>query len=257
MNYLNTSILKEKVPAAFADSPRKDVSKKYCFLSTEKIINDVIKKGYFPVSADQTKTRDISKRKFARHIIRFRAKNPKRINGYFPEVVLINSHNRKSRLKIMVGLFRIVCSNGLIVSEATFGSVKVIHFGNREEEVERRLDFVLQQFPKVEKRVRIFQKIKLSEKDRKEYLKRATKLRWKRRIPNLDTSLDMVKRKEDKGNSLWNVFNRTQENIFKGNIPSKSKNGRITITRALKSVKKNIKLNEALWSLTEEFANRK
>ena len=257
MNYFDQVALKEKVPAAFAERPKKGVSSKYCFLSTEKIINRIKGKGFHPVFAEQTKTKDPQKKPFARHLIRFRKKNPRKVNGYFPEIVLVNSHNRKSRLQIMIGLFRLVCSNGLIVSEATFGSIRTIHLGERGEEVDNRLDFILKQFPKVEKRVMEFQRIKLSERERVSYLRRAVQLRWKKRIPNLNESLDKVQRKEDEENSLWNIFNRTQENLFKGNLSGISKKGRNTRTRVIKSVKRNIQLNKALWSLTEEFANKK
>ncbi len=69
------------------------------------------------------------------------------------------------------------------------------------------------------------------------------------------------RRYDDKGNDLWTTFNVIQENVMRGGLKgvSRSGNGRLrrTITRPVKALDRNIKLNQALWFLTEKMAELK
>ena len=69
------------------------------------------------------------------------------------------------------------------------------------------------------------------------------------------------RRYDDKGNDLWTSFNVIQENIMKGGIAGSKQgaNGRIrrVKTRPVKSIDRDVKLNKALWVLTEEMAKLK
>lgn len=66
-----------------------------------------------------------------------------------------------------------------------------------------------------------------------------------------------ARRTEDAGSTLWQVFGRTQENLFKGGLRGRSTSGRATRTRAINSVTEDVRLNRALWKLTERFAELK
>jgi hypothetical protein len=69
------------------------------------------------------------------------------------------------------------------------------------------------------------------------------------------------RRYDDKGNDLWTTFNVVQENIMKGGIAGSKQgaNGRVrrVKTRPVKSIDRDVKLNKALWVLTEEMAKLK
>jgi hypothetical protein len=69
------------------------------------------------------------------------------------------------------------------------------------------------------------------------------------------------RRYDDKGKDLWSTFNVVQENIMKGGLWSygRKSNGKVgkRTTRPVKSIDKNVKLNKALWVLTEEMAKIK
>jgi hypothetical protein len=63
-----------------------------------------------------------------------------------------------------------------------------------------------------------------------------------------------------RNNSLWTIFNRVQENMIKGGIKGKAfgENGpRKVTTRAVQSLDRNIKLNQALWVLSGRMAELK
>jgi hypothetical protein len=68
-------------------------------------------------------------------------------------------------------------------------------------------------------------------------------------------------RYDDKGKDLWTTFNVVQENIMKGGLRGRKRdaNGRMrnTTTRPVKSIDRDVKLNKALWVLTEEMSRLK
>ena len=69
------------------------------------------------------------------------------------------------------------------------------------------------------------------------------------------------RRYDDKGNDLWTCYNVVQENTMRGGLKgqTRGRNGRLrnTTTRPVKALDRNIKLNQALWVLTEKMAELK
>ena len=61
----------------------------------------------------------------------------------------------------------------------------------------------------------------------------------------------------DKGTDLWTAFNIVQENLIKGGLPGRTAKGKRTTTRAVTGIDGDIKLNQALWKMAEEFAKLK
>lgn len=49
--------------------------------------------------------------------------------GLYPELVLINSHDGLSSYRLMAGLFRVVCSNGMIAGQA-YNEIRIKHQGD-------------------------------------------------------------------------------------------------------------------------------
>jgi len=67
------------------------------------------------------------------------------------------------------------------------------------------------------------------------------------------------RRWEDKGDDLWHVFNRVQENLIRGgqrDFSRRREDGRrFPRTRAIAGLDQNIRLNRELWNLAERVAN--
>lgn len=62
------------------------------------------------------------------------------------------------------------------------------------------------------------------------------------------------RRFEDRDPSLWTTFNVVQENLIRGGLKGVGSTGRNMTTRAVASVHENVKLNKALWNLTQKMA---
>jgi len=69
------------------------------------------------------------------------------------------------------------------------------------------------------------------------------------------------RREETNANDLFSVFNIVQENTIKGGIVVRTRDERGYIkrvtTREVKSIDQNIKLNKALWTLSEKMMELK
>ena len=67
---------------------------------------------------------------FTKHMVRFRREDVAvNSGGIYPELVLVNSHDGLSSYRLMAGLFRVVCSNGMIVGRS-YDEVRVRHQGD-------------------------------------------------------------------------------------------------------------------------------
>ena len=57
------------------------------------------------------------------------------------------------------------------------------------------------------------------------------------------------KRKEDKGDDLWKVFNVVQEKITQGDFSAALKGAKVRKVRKIKSFEKDLKVNKQLFQL--------
>jgi hypothetical protein len=113
---LSLETLRERAPAAFADSAHESRSCAYTFISTATVVDALQVAGFYPVEARQAlRARSAL---HARHLIRFRRRfETVALRDAVPEILFLNSHDGTSAYQLRVGLYRAVCTNGLVVSQ--------------------------------------------------------------------------------------------------------------------------------------------
>ena len=96
----------QRAPSALATRPFDAMSAKYGFVPTIGVIEAMVKVGFQPFSAVQSRTRIVGKGDFTKHLIRFRHADvgPLVVGDVIPEVVLINSHDGTSAYRLIAGL---------------------------------------------------------------------------------------------------------------------------------------------------------
>ena len=127
-----------RAPSALATRPYEGMSKRYTYVPTINIIEGMMKSGFMPFSATQSLTRIEGKQPFAKHMLRFRHQDAAQtlaVGDIIPEVVLLNSHDGECTFWLMAGLYRLACSNGLMVAEGVIASIIVRHTGNILQDV--------------------------------------------------------------------------------------------------------------------------
>lgn len=265
--------LKERAPSVFATRAASKMSESYAFVSSLQAMDIMSKVGLVPVDASQRRAKGDPS--VARHLVRMAFKEDlekakaRKVGDIMSEVILVNSHNGRTAFKLYYGLFRFVCSNGLIVSDHEVGATRR-HIGSAEAILEE-VDNILEQGDSVIKRVHRMKQTTLTEAQRLRFAHRALELRYapkdreedeeneepKKLSTILPEQLLVPRRSEDKGVDLWHTYNVVQENMIVGGLTGKSANGRATHTRQLRDVRKLVSVNTGLWDLASKMIRTK
>lgn len=262
--------IKELAPSAFREEKQgaaNGASNRYQFMTTSEIIEGLAQMGWEVYSAQQPKTKKDPET--SKHLIRFRHPHfgSVGVNGNIPEILLINSHDRTTSLKFHVGIFRLVCSNGLVVADKTFSKLQIRHMYADFNDVKKAINTIVKHLPKVFKTIHKFEKKKLDEKQQLEFAMNAVTARYPEYINpktnKIDKQLikknfsleDLLKanRPEDKDNSVWCIYNRLQEKLIKGGFTHKGKTGKEKSARELTHIRTNTITNLKLWELAESY----
>lgn len=255
-------------PTVFANERHASRSERFQVIPTFELLAGLAKEGFLPVKVQVGGSKDAEKRAFTKHMIRFRRQDdltgaPK-VGDSFPEVVMMNAHDGTSRYQLHAGLFRLVCLNGMVVSDANFGQIKVGHSGRGVldkviEGTYRVLDDAVLALGQAQE----LQGVTVSRDEQRIFGEAALRLRYDdESLPKIDGGQVVRARREaDNFGTLWHTFNRAQENLVRGGLSYRHTNeeGRVSYrdTRPVNSADGDLKLNRALWHLTQEFAKLK
>ena len=251
-------------PSVFASQPIAGVSERYSFLPTSSILTGMRQNGWVPVRALEQSIRTEARRGFQKHIVRFARSEHLQTwekNQVRPEVVLVNSHDKSSAYQLHCGLFRLVCTNGLIVSDGTFQRISIKHSGFNPESVIEASFKVLDAVPDIMNKVQLFQDRILTDAERLAFATDAAAHRWEdfTKAPVSPAMLLDPRRYGDGAKDLWTTLNCVQENIIRGGQRDRSRRrpdgSRMPKTRAIKGIDEDMKLNKALWEMAEALRN--
>jgi DNA-binding transcriptional regulator YbjK len=254
---LSLEEVRKNVPAAFAKGKAEHLSDRYVKIETADVISAMLDMHYVVVAANQDRATKRDPR-YVRHSITFRhstaLKTPV-VGGVVPQVIFVNSHNGRTRASYHSGLFRFVCSNGLVIGQSTVQQTTT-HAGQVARDViENIRNLSLASAPFFDQ-IEKWEKMELTERRINAFAKQAAVLRFgEERAKAFDPkALLTVNRPQDEGNSLWLVMNRVQENAMKGGIEGKNANARVIHSKAITGITNNIEFNSGLWALTAKTA---
>lgn len=247
-----------------AEQAANHLSDKYKFVPTMKMVDALARHQWYPTKAQEVK---VSKRAlhnvgFQRHLIRFRNDGLTAIkDGLFPEIVMVNSHDGSAAFQIMAGLYRLVCSNGLIVADSQFGVFRIKHMGFTQERVAEASEAIVDVIPKIAEKVNEFQGIELTQDEQGVFVESALQIKYDEdelKTKEIDVhALLRPRRKEDEAPSLWNTYNKVQENFINGGRYVRSRRDHLRKNRGTNNIHESVRINKALWMLTERMAELK
>ncbi len=248
-------------PAAGAVNPISEVSERYSFVSTLDAVDILRETGWFPVHAEQSTVRKVERDGYQRHLIRF-ARKGLALGGERVDLVLYNSHDRGCAFKLAASVWRQICCNGLMVA-SEFANFSHRHVGFDELDFAGSALQIAESAGRIATRVDDFKTIQMTPDERGVYARAVHRLVYDDpdQAPIRPERLLVERRYDDEGKDLWTTYNVCQENIMKGGLRGQKRgaNGRLrrVTTRPVKAIDRNIKLNQALWVLTEEMAKLK
>jgi hypothetical protein len=247
--------VRERAPAAFALAAHERLSPQYTFIPTQEVLAGLIQAGFQPVDARQARAKH-GRALHARHVVRLRRRfETVQLRDSLPEVVFLNSHDGTSAYQLRLGLFRVVCTNGLIVSRGAFPTYCVSHRGNIVDDVIAGALETSERFGSLANQVERMERRMLFKDEQIQFAGRALALRF----PDPDqhgmqpSQLLSCRRTEDLRNDLWSTLNKVQENLLGGGLRRWSSTGRLTRTRRITSIREDVRVNGLLWDLAMEI----
>ena len=262
---LSQDQLFDLVPAAFTPSPAPKTTKQYDYVDTMQAVEILQDHGFQPVYAKQKPSRKRGNIPFASHLIAFAQDiddAPHR-----PEILLWNSHDATQSLRLLSGIYRMACDNGLVLGQGL--QAKLRHDGGQTAGFEKLVIDQAQNMPKAMAKAETMQAINLDPKQQQDFAAKALDLRWQCATnATWDSSGSFwdaqtmhqalaPKRIADAPQNLWTVYNRLQEVIIGGQISLLSvtaKGAKERQAKAVQSLKETVRLNQGLWDLAEKAA---
>jgi len=249
---LSDDQIRAVAPSIFAETPHESRSERYSYIPTAAVLAELRSEGFLPFMVCQTRVRREDRREYTKHMLRLR--HASQINGTEAnEVILLNSHDGTSSYQMLGGMFRFVCSNGLVCGDAV-ADVRIHHKGNVAEQVIEGAYEVLKGFEQVQEARDSMRIITLDAGEQDVLARSALALKYDapdRVTPITEAQVLAPRRFDDRGNDLWSTFNRIQENLIKGGLNGRSAQGRRQRTRAVQGIDQNVRLNRALWMLAD------
>ena len=270
-NANNTALTTERIqqlsPAVFATTKHDRLTDRYVALHTSDLIPVMQDYGYAPVQAAQKRSRKVSAEHSAHMIAFARTIDTDFAQGDVrPEIILYNSHDGSSSVKLFAGAFRFICSNGIVAGDGFQN--RMYHNTSALSGFEDMLRNTVANLPAMMERINLLKSVQLSSATAYEMAKRSVATRWDMfdaqtkgvyAIDKTITDVLAINRNEDDHMDAFTVFNRIQESVIRGKAFVKSLTeatpyGSIRKARPINSVKENIRINGELWDIAEEMA---
>ena len=259
--FLTKDAIREIAPSVFTEkADSSSTSKHYVHIPTEKVIDDMSSLGWGVVDAKQVKAR--KNQGYQKHMVVFGNDNLV-VNGkdgdtVMPRILMTNSHDGKNSFQFQAGLYRLVCSNGLVIADAEFANMKIRHMGYDLAELKTVINEIVEKLPLTVECMNKLKAKELSEQEQIKFAKEALATRLnEKELSNVtsDQILDLLEptRDEDKGDDMWNVFNVIQEKIIHGMFDVYGVSGKVRKARKIKNFRQDTKVNQELYQLALSY----
>lgn len=269
-SFLSNDDIRRVCPMALHTMPTNpEVSDKYVHANTMTVVDDLAKLGWLPVQAKQCRNKKNSSGIRSFHMIAFQnpdvkitktLDNGEKIVDTYPRIILTNSHDGFNSFKFMVGLFRLVCSNGLVVCNNQMVDMSIRHINYDFEELRKIVASAIEQVPNIVNTMNDMRNIILTDEQKTAIASEVVKIRKgfeddDNYIVDAEVVEDILTpvRAEDNGQDLWTIFNICQEKMIKGGFGFRGATNKLRKQRGITSIKKDMDFNQRLWQTASQF----
>jgi hypothetical protein len=264
-------------PAITNQEQASHMSRHYKPISTTEVLEYTQSKGY---GISQIQVKNFHQKRIdagladntkANHLIRLRHMNaPSHRLGVYPELVFVNSFDGTAAFSMFAGLFRLVCSNGLIVQDKSQGSFRIIHKGDIYDLLEESIKTVVANCMNSIELAEILENRILNDLEQMEFARLSLETRWPlvdgtgRKIadsyPVSQSQILAPRRNEDSKNNAWEILNRVQENLVsppstmlmrsRGNVRTNDRK-----IRGISGIADTVRINRGVWDAIRTVVN--
>lgn len=247
-------------PAVFGREKYSKRSENYQLFNTYDIIKGMRAEGFEVAAAMQGGARGTAQApgNTRAHVIRFRAKDyfggkELDVGDCIPEIVLLNSHDGSTQFDISAGIMRKVCTNGLMVAVGETGmQEKIRHMGHSFDEVINAAAAIGSKTGELKDNILQMENINLTPYQVRDFLHDSLELKygedWRKMNLENPNALLEARREDDYKDTLWNVFNRVQENMLKGGVRVNQR-----MLRPITNIAEGARLNRGLWNIADNY----
>lgn len=262
---LSDDEIRRAAPSVYAEAAHVSRSERYAYIPTSTILQGLRSEGFEVFAARQARTRLEDRREHTKHLLRLRHRSQldavATVGDSVPEILLLNSHDGTSSYQMMGGMFRFICSNGMVVPDGVCQTVKVPHTGQVRDRVTEGAFEVLDGLTRVIEHRDEMRALSLNDGEQRAFAAAAAMLRFDAEspaeVPVTPEQVNRPRRMDDRAGDLWTTLNRVQENVIRGGLRGRNANGARQATRAVTGIDQDVKLNRALWTLAEEMRKLK
>jgi hypothetical protein len=205
---ISLNSLRERVPAIFTKTPSPKVSNRYSFADSEYYLQKFIDADWTIHSA-----RQVSKSEYAPHQVILRNKDIATVGDLLPQLIFTNSHNGIKKMTMDTGIYRLVCSNGLVVPTSITQSLSIKHIDLGDSTTDTIVNSFYEKIPIIMNNIDRMRNKILTNDEIDNFTYNALQIRFINAVGiNIN---DVVKpsRIEDYSDDLWTVFNVVQEKL--------------------------------------------
>lgn len=254
--------IRRVAPSVFAESRHSSRTHRFTYIPTSQIVEHLMERDFGVFSVMQGGSRDDEKRGFTKHLLRMRQlSQPVQAGGTLNEIILINAHDGTSSYRLMAGVFRLVCSNGLTVAESLIEDCRIKHSGDILADVSNSVVQIAAKLPQIGHTVESMQQIALSHPEREAFARAALVAKYGNdSAPVTAPQVLVARRSDDAKVDLWSTLNVVQESLIRGGDNYRLRTNRGVqhrSTQPVRSVDGTTNINRALWQLAEEMRRLK
>lgn len=207
----------ESISIDTLDTKLPTLTDNYKLAKTSTLIDKVRSLGFNVDKFVALKTRKIERRGYQKHRVLFSSDalaTEHNTEGKI-QLLMTNSHDGSSSVVFQLGFFRFICSNGLVAGQMISQPIRVRHIGKDfDEKLEKAVIEITARAKLLDEAIRKLKNVKLSADQVRELELKATQIRYKEN-KIVDVTFP-VRRLQDEGNGLFEVYNRIQEGLTQG-----------------------------------------
>jgi hypothetical protein len=263
-SFLSNERIRQLAPSAFATTKHDRLTDRYVSLNTSDVLPIMADYGYFPTQAAQKRSRKVSPEHTAHMLAFSSAHSMADSNDIRPEIILYNSHDGSSSVKLFAGAFRFICSNGIVAGD---GFQSRVYHSKALSGFEEMLRSTTTNLPLLMDKIEMMRNVSLSTGEVYDMAIAGVATRWadytgqpkgSYAVSQTVNDVMKVRRDGDEGYNAWTVFNRIQEGVIRGeamirSITDKHPEGVLRKARPVSSIKEHQRINTELWNIADSL----
>jgi len=249
--FKDTAAMMRQCPALFATTAHPRMSDRYAFTNTYDILVHMHNRGFRIESIMG------GHKRYNKVMIRLRHKDHYELRGEAPELVLLDSHDGSSRLKMCMGVIKFLCMNGMIAGDLTYAKSFLHLTDDLIAQVLLEIEDIDTHARELMKRVDRMKNFSTNVGHRIAMADVAVHARFTGErsgtfVADMRSKLLTPRRIEDEENDMYTVMNVIQENALRGGISYISGNA-VRRMSDIQAVDRNVLINTSLWNKAEEL----